>query len=87
VLPVDLGAAVNRIEWSGDEVEILTSKESISSKLVIVTVSTGVLAANRIHFEPGLPDATRASCRPAAMIRVPHLGLDEYGYFHTHHSR
>lgn len=74
-LPVDLGAAVNRIEWSGDEVEILTSKESISSKVVIVTVSTGVLAANRIHFEPGLPDATRAAIAALPMGKLTKVAI------------
>jgi monoamine oxidase len=74
-LPVDLGVAVDRIEWGGDEVEIRTSKESVSSKVVIVTVSTGVLAANRIHFQPGLPDATRAAIDALPMGKLTKVAI------------
>jgi len=74
-LPVDLGAAVESIDWSGDGVETLTSKETVSSKVAIVTVSTGVLAANRIRFEPGLPDTTRAAISALPMGRLTKVAI------------
>ncbi len=74
-LPVDLGAAVESIDWSGDGVETLTSKVTLSSKTVIVTVSTGVLAANRIRFEPGLPDTTRAAISALPMGRLAKVAI------------
>ncbi|MCH7868301.1 MAG: FAD-dependent oxidoreductase [Myxococcales bacterium] len=74
-LPVDLGAAVKSIAWSGDGVESRTSKGTISSKVAIVTVSTGVLAANRIRFEPGLPDTTRAAIAALPMGRLAKVAI------------
>ncbi len=84
-LPVDLGAAVESIDWSGDGVEICTSKGAVSSKVAIVTVSTGVLAANRIRFEPDLPDATRAAISALPMGRLAKVAIqfdrNVYGSF------
>ena len=74
-LPVSFGAAVESIDWSGDGVETLTSKETVSSKVVIVTVSTGVLAANRIRFEPGLPGTTRAAIFALPMGRLTKIAI------------
>ena len=74
-LGVDLGTAVESIDWSGDGVAICTSKGAVSSKVVIVTVSTGVLAANRIRFEPGLPDATRAAISALPMGRLAKVAI------------
>jgi monoamine oxidase len=74
-LPVDLGAAVESINWSCEGVETPTSKATVSSKVVIVTVSTGVLAANRIRFEPGLPDTTRAAIAALPMGRLTKVAI------------
>ena len=74
-LPVDLGTAVESIDWSGDGVETCTSKGTVSSKVVIVTVSTGVLAANRIRFEPGLPHTTRAAISALPMGRLAKVAI------------
>jgi monoamine oxidase len=74
-LPVELGAAVKSIDWRGGGVETRTSKGTVSSKVVIVTVSTGVLAANRIRFEPGLPDTTRAAIAALPMGRLTKVAI------------
>jgi monoamine oxidase len=75
-LPVNLGASVESINWNGDGVEVLTSKGSVSSKVVIVTVSTGVLAAGRIRFEPGLPFATRAAIAALPMGKLIKVAIE-----------
>lgn len=84
-LPVDLGTSVESIDWRGDGVEILTSRGTVSSKLVIVTVSTGVLAANRIRFEPGLPEKTLAAIAALPMGRLAKVAIqfdrNVYGAF------
>jgi monoamine oxidase len=54
-LTVDLGNPVSRIDWSERRVEIETMKGRLSARAVIVTVSTGVLAGERIKFIPELP--------------------------------
>jgi len=53
---VSLNTKVESVDWSGKEVLVNTSKGSIRARCVISTVSTGVLAAQHIHFEPRLPD-------------------------------
>jgi len=84
-LPIELATAVERIDWSGDTVEIGTSRGSVTSRTVIVTVSTGVLAADRIRFEPGLPDATRSAISALPMGRLAKVAIqfdrNVYGAF------
>ena len=74
-LPVQLGVAVTSVEWSGEGVKIGTSKGVLSCKVAIVTVSTGVLAANRIRFDPGLPEKTRAAISALPMGRLAKVAI------------
>jgi len=54
-LPLALSAPVTGIELWGRGVNIETQHGRITARGVIVTVSTGVLAASKIRFEPDLP--------------------------------
>jgi len=54
-LPVTLGAAVERIDYGGAGVRVESGRGCLRGRLAIVTVPTGVLAAERIQFEPPLP--------------------------------
>ena len=54
--PVSLNTAVTAIDWSGPRVKVTTSQGMVEAGSVIVTVSTGVLAAEAIAFTPALPD-------------------------------
>jgi hypothetical protein len=55
-LPVQLAAPATRIDLtSRGGVEIETSRGRLTARGVIVTVSTGVLAAGKIKFVPDLP--------------------------------
>ena len=60
-LPVELNCAAERIDWGGPGIRVTTPKGVIEAARVIVTVSTGVLAADAIDFEPGLPDWKRSA--------------------------
>jgi monoamine oxidase len=55
-IEVTLNCAVEKIDWSGRGVTVDTIKGSIRARAVLVTVSTGILAANNILFNPVLPD-------------------------------
>ncbi len=55
-LPVELNAPATRIDWSGNGVAVETPAGTIRARACIVTVSTGVLAAESIRFDPPLPD-------------------------------
>ena len=49
-------APVNRIEWYGrGNIEVQTSRGTYLTRAVVVTVSTNVLLANKIRFQPELP--------------------------------
>ena len=53
---VSLNTRVESVDWSGKEVLVNTNKGPIRARCVINTVSTGILAAQHIHFIPRLPD-------------------------------
>lgn len=55
-LPVELGTPVERIVWGGTGVRVSTPRGTVDAAAVLVTVSTGVLAAETIRFDPPLPD-------------------------------
>ncbi|MGN6778316.1 flavin monoamine oxidase family protein [Rhizobium sp.] len=63
-VPTVVGAEVSRIDHSGAEHIVLsTAKGELRAKAVIVTVSTNVLAAERIAFWPPLPEKIEAASR------------------------
>jgi monoamine oxidase len=55
-VPVSLNSAVRKIDWSGRDIKLHTTKGTVRAKKVILTVSTGVLATHEIEFSPALPD-------------------------------
>ncbi len=52
--PVQLNTKVNKIDWSGTGVKVITDKGEIKSNKCIITVSTGVLNSGQIKFNPEL---------------------------------
>lgn len=58
-LNISLNTTVEQIDWSGPRVKVTTNRGTIEAEHVIVTVSTGVLAARDILFTPSLPVATQ----------------------------
>lgn len=55
-VPVSLNSAVTKIDWSGPGVKLVTARGIVSVEKLVLTVSTGVLAAQQIEFQPRLPD-------------------------------
>jgi len=56
-IPVQLNTKVNKIDWSGAGVKVITDKGEIRANKCIITVSTGVLNSGQIKFSPNLsPD-------------------------------
>jgi monoamine oxidase len=81
-VPVSLNSAVRKIDSSGSDLSLQTSKGPIRAERIILTVSTGVLATRQIKFAPALPDwkldaidsLPMGSCtRVALMFDVPIL--------------
>jgi monoamine oxidase len=55
-LPVELANPVTRIDWAPHRgPEVTTARREINTRTVIVTVSTNVLTAGKIKFDPDLP--------------------------------
>ena len=60
-LPVSLEAPVARLRWDCAGMAAEGAWGALRASAAIVTVSTGVLAANGIRFDPALPDEIQAA--------------------------
>ncbi|HIG59970.1 MAG TPA: FAD-dependent oxidoreductase [Gammaproteobacteria bacterium] len=78
-VPVSLNTKVTSINWNSSGVQVETNRGTIRSQRVLVTVSTGILAANHIQFKPGLP-----AWKEAAISAVPTQTMNKIG---VHFSR
>ena len=74
-IPVSLNTKATKIDWSGDGISVETNQGTISAKAVIVTVSTGVLAAGDIEFSPALPANKQQSFSDISMGTYNHIAL------------
>jgi monoamine oxidase len=74
-VPVTLNCAVERIDWSGRAVELQTPKGTVKARRVLITVSTGVLGAGDIRFDPNLPDWKREAIAGVPMGTHNRIGL------------
>ena len=54
-LDVVLDCPVTAIDWSGADVRVATARGTLSSRAVVVTVPTTLLARGEPHFTPALP--------------------------------
>lgn len=78
-LPVQFSSPVSKIDWSErNKIEIVTAKGRVYARTVIVTVSTGVLAAGKPTFDPELPkhyidaiDRLRPGSRDRIVLELP----------------
>jgi monoamine oxidase len=55
-VPVTLNCAVRHIDWAGRWIELKTAKGTVRARRALITVSTGVLGAGDIRFDPILPE-------------------------------
>jgi monoamine oxidase len=83
-IPVSLGTAAREIDWRGDHVEVMTSAGKIRARAAILTVSVGVLAAERIQFIPALPVEKQEAIDDIDMAVMNYIGLlfseDVFGF-------
>ncbi len=57
-LPITFNAPVTAIDHGSNPVRVESAAGTVTARAAIVTVSTGVLAAEKIRFTPGLPNRT-----------------------------
>lgn len=73
-LPIKLNTSVTHIDYSGKGVSVETTKGTISAKTCLITVSTGVLAAEKISFNPPLPPEKQQAINDVPMgllVKIP----------------
>ena len=78
-LPIRLGCAVERLRWDGPGVAAEGAFGALRARAAIVTVSTGVLAAERIRFTPELPATTREAIHGLPLGLLTKLGFRATG--------
>jgi monoamine oxidase len=66
-LDIRLRTPATRVVWGGPGVAVETPDGTVTARSAIVTVSTGVLAAEAIRFDPPLPSETRAAIHALPM--------------------
>ncbi|MCE0721700.1 MULTISPECIES: flavin monoamine oxidase family protein [Legionella] len=54
-IPIHLNEIVQQIDYTSEDVRVITQKETYHAKHVIITVPLGVLKSNKIIFRPSLP--------------------------------
>jgi monoamine oxidase len=74
-IPVRLSTQVRAIDWSGAGVAIETDRGTLRTRSVIVTVSVGVLRAQKIRFTPPLPDETLSGLEGLGMGALTKIAL------------
>ena len=70
-----LATAARRVAWGADGVAVETAGGTLRAAACIVTVSTGVLAAGAIRFDPPLPEDTQAAIAGLPMGLLTKVGL------------
>jgi monoamine oxidase len=78
-LPVSLATPASLVRWGGQGVEVETPSGTIAARACIFTVSTGVLAAEAIRFDPPLPDEKRDAIAGLPMGLLAKIALQFRG--------
>ncbi|MEM7169726.1 MAG: NAD(P)/FAD-dependent oxidoreductase [Pseudomonadota bacterium] len=81
-VPVMLSTPASRIAWGSEGVAVSTPSGDIRAKTCIVTVSTGVLNAGSIVFDPALPDAKQQAIADLPMGLLAKVALQFDGSRH-----
>lgn len=77
--PAELHTPAIRVAWSGPGVAVETPRGTLRAGAVILTVSTGVLAAEAIAFDPPLPASVLAAIHALPMGLLSKVALPAAG--------
>lgn len=78
-MPVQINTPVQRIVSLRNSVEVETTRGRITARAVIVTVSNGVLAADKIKFAPELPKRQIDAIAKLSLGSYDHVALELKG--------
>jgi monoamine oxidase len=74
-LPVSLSTQASRISWGGRDASVETSAGRIDARAVIVTVSSNVLTAGSIKFNPDMPKRQLDAASRLSLGSYDHIAL------------
>jgi monoamine oxidase len=74
-VPVSLSTPVKRIRYGGAGIVLETDKGDVSARACVITVSTGVLRAGTIGFDPALPGWKEAAISDVPMAMLAKIPL------------
>ena len=74
-----LATPVRRIEWDRKGVDVETPKGMLRARTVIVTVSTNVLASDKIEFRPELSKRQLDAAAKLSLGSFDHIALEHAG--------
>ena len=74
-VPVQLNTVAKTVRWGGNGVSVETSRGTIDARAAVITVSTGVLAAGDIAFDPPLPAEKQDAFHGITMGIYNHIAL------------
>jgi monoamine oxidase len=75
-LPVRVSNPVTQLNWGRRGIEVETSKGQINARAAIVTVSTAVLSAGKIKFDPDLPKRQLDAASRLTLGSYDHIMLE-----------
>lgn len=75
-VPVRLNCPVTKIDYSGSGVRVTTPDGVLQAKRIVLTVSTGVLAAEKIKFTPPLPPEKQKAVDQLPMGLLNKVGIE-----------
>jgi monoamine oxidase len=78
-LPAQLGTPVTRIASGRNNVEVTTTRGVIYARAAVITVSTGVLAANKIKFAPDMPKRQQEAISKLTLGSYDHVAIELKG--------
>jgi monoamine oxidase len=73
--PVALSTSARRITWSKRDVSVETQAGKITARAAIITVSTNVLTADTIKFDPDIPKRTLDAASKLGLGSYDHIVL------------
>ena len=74
-ISVSLNTKVNQLNWEDPMIKLKTSRGSLTTKKVILTVSTGILSAGDIKIIPEFPKETLAAVGNLPMGTLNKIGI------------
>jgi monoamine oxidase len=78
-LPIQFSTPVKSIDWGGRWVEVQTARGDLRARAVIITASTGVLAAAKIRFDPELPKRHAEAIGKLGLGSYDHVAIEFAG--------